>query len=96
MATRDTRREENQQLSGVGNESLHDAAVAAGYETERVSSLCECAEGDCLGRVKSLPVRWGNRRERTQHYLVIVGHAGSEAEKAAGSIREYESAWKPG
>ena len=29
-------------------------------------------------------------------YLVIVGHAGSEAEKAAGSIREYEIAWKPG
>ena len=52
---RDTRREENQKLFRRGNESLHDAAVDSGYETEPVPFLCECADEDCLGRVEVTP-----------------------------------------
>lgn len=57
MATRDIRREENQKLVRRGNESLHDAAVARGYETEPMPFLCACADGECLGRVEVTPSR---------------------------------------
>jgi len=96
MATRDTRREENQKLFRRGNESVHDAAVAAGYETEPVPFLCECADEDCFGRVELTPSQWEVVSAAPNHYVMIAGHPRSDAEKVIGSIREYEIARKPG
>jgi hypothetical protein len=95
MATRDTRHEENQKLFRRGNESLHDAAVAAGYETEPVPFLCECADEYCLGRVELTPSQWEVVSAAPNHYVMIAGHQ-RETEKVVGSIREYEIARKPG
>jgi hypothetical protein len=93
---RDTRREENQKLFRGGNESLHDAAVAAGYQTELVPFLCECADEDCLGRVELTPSQWEVVAVAPNHYVMIAGHQRSEREEIVGSIREYEIARKPG
>ena len=92
---RDTRREENQKLFRRGNESLHDAAVDSGYETEPVPFLCECADEDCLGRVEVTPSQWEVVANEPNHYLMIAGHPRSEGEEAVGSIGEYEVGRKP-
>lgn len=92
---RDTRRAENQKLFRHGNQSLHDAAVDAGYETSPVPFLCECADEDCLGRVELTPSQWEDVTAKRNHYVMIAGHLRSEGEEVVGSIREYEIARKP-
>ena len=79
-----------------GNKSLRDAVVAAGYETEPVPFLCECADEDCLGRVELTPSQWEVVAAAPNHYVMIAGHQRSEREEIVGSIREYEIARKPG
>jgi hypothetical protein len=86
---------ENQKLFRRGNESLHDAAVDSGYETEPVPFLCECADEDCLGRVEVTPSQWEVVANEPNHYLMIAGHPRSEGEEAVGSIGEYEVGRKP-
>jgi hypothetical protein len=96
MATPDTRREQNQKLFRHGNESLHDAAVDAGYETAPVPFLCECADDDCLGRVEVTLSQWELVANEPNHYLMIAGHLRGEGEEVVGSMGEYEIARKPG
>ena len=93
---RDTRREKNQKLFRHGNESLHDAAVGAGYETSLVPFLCECADDVCYDRVELTPIQWEDVTAKPNHYVMIAGHLRSEGEEVVGSVREYEIARKPG
>jgi hypothetical protein len=79
-----------------GDESLHDAAVASGYETEPVPFLCECADEDCLSRVELTLSQWEVVATAPNHYAMIAGHPRSEGEEIVGSIRDYEIARKPG
>jgi AraC-like DNA-binding protein len=58
MATRDTRREENQRMFRGGNEALRDAARNIGFESTPVPFMCECANIDCRGQVEVTPREW--------------------------------------
>jgi hypothetical protein len=94
MATRETRREENQKIF-QREEWLHDATVAAGYEAAPVPFLCECADENCCGRVELTPSQWEVVSAAPNHYVMIAGHPRNGVDKVVGSIREYEIARKP-
>jgi hypothetical protein len=96
MVDRDMRGEDTQKLFRRGNESLHEAALASGFEMKSVPFLCECADEDCLGWVELTPSQWQVVAAAPNHYVMIAGHPRSEAEQVVGSIREYEIARKPG
>jgi hypothetical protein len=96
MASRDTRREENQKMFRGGNVALRDAARNIGFETTPVPFMCECASVDCRGQVEVTPREWEGVAARPNHFLMIAGHQRSEGEEITGSLREYEIARKPG
>ena len=93
--SRDTRREEHQKLFRRGNESLHDAAIAAGSELSPVPFMCECADLDCLGLVAITPGEWDDIAVKPNHYVMMAGHQRSEGQEVIGSIHEYDVARKP-
>jgi hypothetical protein len=96
MATRDTRREENQRMFRGGNEALRDAARNIGFESTPVPFMCECASIDCRGQVEVTPREWERVVARPKQYLMIAGHQRIEGEEIVGSLHAYEIARKPG
>jgi hypothetical protein len=95
MATRDTRREQNQKRFRKGNKTLHDAVEDIVPEELRVRFLCECADDDCLGDVNVTLTTWESVAAHPNHYLMIAGHQRSEGERVIGHVGEYEIARKP-
>jgi hypothetical protein len=95
VATRDSRREENQKRFRKGNETLHDAVENVVPEDLLVRFLCECADDDCLGDVNVTLSEWESVAARPHHYLMIAGHQHSEGEQVVGRVGEYEIAQKP-
>jgi hypothetical protein len=95
MASRDTRREQNQMLFRDANERLLDAVEDGGREPRRVPFLCECAADDCLGRVEVEVADWEAVASEPNHFLIMRGHQQSEGEEVVGSVGEYDVARKP-
>jgi hypothetical protein len=95
VASRGSRREQNQDRFRQGNERLHDVAAEIGPETLEVRFLCECADDDCLGDVNVTLSAWESVAARPNHYLLIAGHEHSEGEQVVGRVGEYEIARKP-
>jgi hypothetical protein len=96
VASRDTRREENQKRYRVGNEGLHDLVDGQLPETQPVPFLCECAAEDCDGRVEIRLSDWKRVAAQPRHYVMITGHPRSEGEAVVGSVQEYDVVLKPG
>lgn len=95
MATRDTRREENQKLFRVGNERLRDAVNDQLPEDSRVPFLCECADEFCDGRVELRTEEWEGIAREPHHYVMVSGHPRSEGEKVVGGLDGYDIVSKP-
>ena len=95
MATRDTRREQNQMRFRRANEGLHDAVEDHVREAQRVPFLCECADDDCFGTVNVTHSEWEAVAAKPHHFLMEAGHQHSEGEEVVGSLRGYEIARKP-
>jgi hypothetical protein len=95
MASRDTRREQNQKLFRVGNERLHRAVNDQVPEDGRVPFLCECADEFCDGRVELRMEQWEDVAREPQHYVIVSGHARSEGEKVVGTLDGYDVVRKP-
>jgi hypothetical protein len=95
MASRDTRREENQKLFRRGNERLRDVAVAAVGPADPIPFLCECAADDCNGRVEVTNDEWESIAAQSNRYLMVSGHERSEGERVVGHVAEYEVVEKP-
>ena len=95
MATRDSRREQNQKRFRKGNETLHDVVEDIVPEELPVRFLCECADDGCLGDVNVTLSAWESVAARPNHYLMLAGHQHSEGEQVVGHVGEYEIARKP-
>jgi hypothetical protein len=95
MATRDTRREENQKLFRLGNERLHNAVNEQVPEAGRIPFLCECADEFCDGRVELLLHEWENVAGKPDHFVMVSGHPRSEGEKVVGELDGYDVVRKP-
>jgi len=96
MASRETRREQNQERFRKANERLHDLVEDTVAVNEPVPFLCECAADDCFGTVEVTLAEWEGVAAQPRHFLMAAGHQHSEGEEVVGSLREYEVAQKPG
>jgi hypothetical protein len=96
MASRDTRREENQKRFRLGNERLHDVVEGEIPEMRPVPFLCECANDDCHASVEVLLSQWEDVASQPNHFLIVAGHLRSEGEEVVGSLGEYQIVRKPG
>jgi hypothetical protein len=95
MASRDSRREQNQKRFREANARLHDAVEAQVVGAQPVRFLCECADDECLGTVEVTLEEWETVVGKPNHYLMERGHQRSEQEEIVGSLREYDIARKP-
>lgn len=96
VASRDTRREQNQKLFRMGNERL-SAAVneQAVPETASVPFLCECADEFCDGKVELDRRQWESIASNPNEYVMVPGHPRSEGEVVVGALDGYDVVRKP-
>jgi len=95
MASRDTKREENQKLFRMGNERLSEAIDGRVPEDAAVPFLCECADESCDGRVELVLAQWGSVAAKHNHFVMMPGHPRSEGEIVVGEIEDYDVVRKP-
>jgi hypothetical protein len=95
MASRTTRREQNQIRFREANERLHNAVEDQSSPMQPVPFLCECADNDCMGTVEVTLTEWQDVASTPNQYLMEAGHQRSEGEEVVGVLREYEVARKP-
>jgi hypothetical protein len=95
VASRDTRREENQKLFRMGNERLRSAVTEQVPEAGRVPFLCECADEFCNGRVELRMEEWEDVAREPQHFVMVSGHPRSEGEMVVGTLDGYDVVRKP-
>jgi hypothetical protein len=95
MATRDTRRAQNQELFRMGNKRLDEMVDGRVPEDEKVPFLCECADESCDGRVELKRSQWASIVAKPNHFVMVSGHPRSEGEMVVGDIDEYDVVRKP-
>lgn len=97
MASRDTRREENQKIFRQGNERLSIAVDEQEMipETAAVPFLCECADEFCDGRVELERAQWESIASTPNEYVMLPGHPRSEGEAVVGEFNGYDVVRKP-
>ena len=95
MGSRDTRREENQRLSRLGNERLLGAVAAQVDDDDQIPFLCECADEFCDARVALTAADWRGVASQDRHFVIVHGHPRSEGEKVVGAVGEYDVVEKP-
>jgi hypothetical protein len=96
VASRDTRREQNQKLFRKGNERLSEAVDEQFPETATVPFLCECADEFCDERVKLDRSQWESVAAKPNQYVMVPGHPRSEGEEVVGALNGYDIVRKPG
>jgi hypothetical protein len=95
MATRETRREANQELFRLGNERLRTAVNEQVSDDLRVPFLCECADEFCNGRVELRIADWEDVASQPGHFVIVSGHLRSDREEIVGTLAGYEIVRKP-
>jgi hypothetical protein len=97
VASRDTRREQNEKVFRMGNERLSDAVEEHKKvpETAKVPFLCECADEFCDGRVELERSQWKSIASNPNEFLMLPGHLRSEGEVVVGEFDGYEIVRKP-
>jgi len=95
MATRHTRRAENQTLFRMGNTRLNDVVDGHLPDDARLPFLCECADEGCNGRVEIARSRWQDVVAHANQFVMVAGHPTSEGELVVGAIDGYEIVRKP-
>jgi hypothetical protein len=95
VASRDTRREQNQKLFRMGNERLSDVVDRQFPEGAMVPFLCECADESCDGRVQLERTQWESVASTHDQYVMVPGHPRSEGEIVVGALEGYDVVRKP-
>lgn len=95
MASRDTRREENQKLFRMGNKRLSDVVDEQFPDAAMVPFLCECADEFCDGRVQLERTEWEAVASTPGQYVMVRGHQRSEGEVVVGALDGYDVVRKP-
>jgi hypothetical protein len=95
VASRDTRREQNQKLFRMGNERLSDVIDDRLPRAARVPFLCECADESCDGRVELDRGQWEIVAAKPNQFVMVPGHARSEGEIVVGALDGYDVVRKP-
>jgi hypothetical protein len=95
MASRDTRREQNQKLFRSGNELIVEAIDDRVPDDAKIPFLCECADESCDGRVVLEREQWAAVAGKRNHFVMVSGHPRSEGEVVVGDIDEYDVVQKP-
>lgn len=94
MASRDTRREQNQKLFRIGNERLSDVIDDRLPQAARVPFLCECADEFCNGRVELERAQWQTVAATPNQFVMVPGHPRSDGEIVVGELDGYDVVWK--
>jgi hypothetical protein len=95
VASRDTRREQNQKLFRMGNERLRDVIGDRLPRAATVPFLCECADESCDGRVELERAQWETVASMPDQFVIVAGHARSEGEIVVGALNGYDVVRKP-
>ena len=95
MASRDTRREQNQKLFRMGNERLDGVIAGRLPDDATVPFLCECADESCSARVELERSQWASVAAKHNHFVMVAGHPRSEGEVVVADIDEYDVVRKP-
>ncbi|CAN5267783.1 hypothetical protein BH18ACT14_BH18ACT14_01350 [soil metagenome] len=95
MASRENRRERNQELFRLGNERLHEVVENQVPEESLVPFLCECADDDCFEQVSVTLEEWEAVASDPNNFLMLAGHQRNDGEYVVASLLHYEIARKP-
>jgi hypothetical protein len=95
VATREERLVENQRTFRDANERLQKLAGEAGVrDGTLVPFLCECADGDCLGRVEASMEEYERAHLDRDQYVIVPGHPTIEGEKVVERVDRFETVRK--
>jgi hypothetical protein len=95
MATREKRREANQELFRLGNERLRTAVSEQVSNDRRVPFLCECTDEFCNGRVELRIGEWEAVAGEPDQFVLVSGHPRSDREEVVGTLAGYELVRRP-
>jgi hypothetical protein len=95
MSSRDTRREDNQELFRMANARLSDVVYERVPEGTRLPFLCECADEFCDARVEIDQMQWQEVAARTNQFIMVAGHPRAEGEQVVGALDGYNLVQKP-
>jgi hypothetical protein len=88
---REERMLESQETFRYANERLRELVVGAGTTDHRhIAFLCECADGDCHGRLNATLDEFEDAHLTSQHYFILPGHPTMESEEAIEQNGRYE------
>jgi hypothetical protein len=95
VASRDTRREQNQKLFRMGNERLSTLIDEQFPEATAVPFLCECADETCMGAIDLTLEDYRAVREHEHYYVILVDHPRSPGEEVVAHRDGYDITQKP-
>ena len=82
---------QNQESFRYANERLRDTVGGAGVTDHRhIPFLCECAYGDCSGRLNATLDEFEDAHPTSQHYFILPGHLTVDGEEAIEENGRYE------
>jgi hypothetical protein len=91
MSLKQERMQENQEGFRYANERLRDLVIGSGTTDHRhVAFFCECADGDCYGRLNATLDEFEEAHLISQHYFILPGHQRMDGEEAVEENGRYE------
>lgn len=91
MATRYERGRENQRQFRYANERLAAIVIGpASPDGQLIAFLCECADGDCLGRIQITAGRYEDIHVDESDYVILPGHLRVPGEEILEENGYYE------
>jgi hypothetical protein len=94
---REERMVENQISFRHANEVMKEQMVDAGTVDHRhVPFFCECADGDCLGRLNATLEEFEDAHLSSDHYFILPGHVRVVGEESIEENGRYEVVIKEG
>ena len=79
----------------MGNARLNDVVDELVPADVQVPFLCECADEACNARIELERIQWQSVAARTNHFVIVPGHARTQGEVVVGSIEGFEIVRKP-
>ena len=89
MSSRHTRKEQNQRMFRAANERMQELIAGVPYGT-LIPFLCECADGECLGRIHIDASDYEGIHIDRDLYIVLRGHPTIDGEEVVGHEDGYD------
>ena len=91
MSSREEQHRENQDAFRYANERLGQSIEATVARDHRhVAFFCECADKDCLGRLRATLDEFEEAHPTSSHYFILPGHLTVRGEEAVEQNGRYE------